>query len=217
MALEILYEDRDIIVVIKPRGVSSQSNSGFEEDMVSLLKKHIGRDAYIGVVHRLDKPVYGIMVYGKNKNVTAILSEEMRKKKLEKIYEVLVEGRPDKAEGELRDFIIQDKGDNISHRSDKNIQGAREAVLNYKTLLTENEDGMFISRLMIKLITGRHHQIRLQCAAHGFPLFGDYKYNKRLPEGKCKYDKVLTLAAVKLSFLHPVKKVKLEYKINADF
>ena len=157
------------------------------------------------------------MVYGKNKNVTAILSEEMRKKKLEKIYEVLVEGRPDKAEGELRDFIIQDKGDNISHRSDKNIQGAREAVLNYKTLLTENEDGMFVSRLMIKLITVRHHQIRLQCAAHGFPLFGDYKYNKRLPEGKCKYDKVLTLAAVKLSFLHPVKKVKLEYKINADF
>ena len=63
MALEILYEDRDIIVVIKPRGVSSQSNSSFEEDMVSLLKKHIGRDAYIGVVHRLDKPVYGIMVY----------------------------------------------------------------------------------------------------------------------------------------------------------
>ena len=67
MALKILYEDNDIIVVIKPRGVFSQSSSGFEEDMVSLIKKHLGKDGYIGVVHRLDKPVYGIMVYGKNK------------------------------------------------------------------------------------------------------------------------------------------------------
>ncbi|MFC2583358.1 MAG: pseudouridine synthase, partial [Lachnoanaerobaculum saburreum] len=108
MALKILYEDNDIIVVIKPRGVFSQSSSGFEEDMVSLIKKHLGKDSYIGVVHRLDKPVYGIMVYGKNKKATGILCNELRKKNIRKIYEALVEGVPSENIGKLRDFIKKD-------------------------------------------------------------------------------------------------------------
>lgn len=213
MAIEILYEDGDIIVVIKPRGVSSQSEKGFEEDMVSLLKKHIGRDAYIGVIHRLDKPVYGIMVFGKNKKSASLLSEDLKSKKIEKVYEVLVEGVPLENEGVFKDYIVQEKGDNISRLCEGKTSGAKEAVLNYKLISSENN----ISRLRIELITGRHHQIRLQCSSHGLPIFGDYKYNKRLPEGKCEYDKVLALAAVELSFFHPVKKIKMDYRINADF
>lgn len=213
MAIEILYEDSDIIVVVKPRGVSSQSEKGFEEDMVSLLKKHIGRDAYIGVIHRLDKPVYGIMVFGKNKKSAFLLSEDLKSKKIEKVYEVLVEGVPLENEGVFKDYIVQEKGDNISRLCEGKTSGAKEAVLNYKLISSENN----ISRLRIELITGRHHQIRLQCSSHGIPLFGDYKYNKRLPEGKCEYDKVLALAAVELSFFHPVKKIKMDYRINADF
>ena len=96
MALKILYEDKDIVVAVKPRGVLSQSSSSFEEDMVSLLKKHLGRDGYIGVIHRLDKPVYGIMVYGKNKKATDILCSDLKKKNIGKIYEALVEGLPRK-------------------------------------------------------------------------------------------------------------------------
>ena len=101
MNLKILYEDKDVIVTVKPRGISSQSSNSFEEDMVSLLKKHMGKDAYVGVIHRLDKPVYGIMVYGKNKKATEILSNELRKKSIEKTYEALVDGFPESDEGEL--------------------------------------------------------------------------------------------------------------------
>ena len=178
MNLKILYEDKDVIVTVKPRGISSQSSNSFEEDMVSLLKKHMGKDAYVGVIHRLDKPVYGIMVYGKNKKATEILSNELRK---------------------------------------KNIEKTKEAVLKYKVLESYKKDDRYITRLRINLITGRHHQIRLQCASHGFPLYGDHKYNKRLANVKLDEDKVLSLAAVNLSFKHPKTGMELNYKINADF
>lgn len=220
MMPEILFEDRDIIVAVKPRGVSSQSEGSFEEDMVSLLKKHIGRDAYIGVVHRLDKPVYGIMVYGKTKNAASTLSKELRENRIEKIYEALVEGTPEERKGTLKDFLKKDKvgkNINISLTADRNDKCTKEAVLNYEILSSVYKDKMQVSRLRIKLITGRYHQIRLQCAVHGFPLFGDYKYNKRLPDKVTEHDKVLALAAVELNFIHPVNKNGMSYKIETDF
>ena len=216
MALKILYEDKDILVVIKPRGVLSQSSSSFEEDMVSLLKKHLGNDSYIGVIHRLDKPVYGIMVYGKNKRATDILCSELRKKNIGKVYEALVEGLPSEDTGRLTDFIKKENN-NISRIADKNTKDAKEAILEYKVLETKQGDDIDITRLRINLLTGRHHQIRLQCAAHGFPLFGDYKYNKRLAKEKLDYDKVLTLAAVELKFIHPKTGKNMNFKIDADF
>lgn len=216
MRLKILFEDRDIIVVVKPRGISSQSSNGFEEDMVSLLKKHLGSDSYVGVIHRLDKPVYGIMVYGKNKRSTDILSNELSQKNIEKTYEALVEGWPSNKQGELRDFVKK-YDNNTSRVVEKNTTGAKEAILNYLVLDSFQRDDMCIARLKINLVTGRHHQIRLQCATHGFPLFGDHKYNKRLSKEKVEYDKVLALAAVNLSFKHPKTNKKLNYKIDADF
>lgn len=216
MRLKILFEDRDIIVVVKPRGISSQSSSGFEEDMVSLLKKHLGSDSYVGVIHRLDKPVYGIMVYGKNKRSTDILSNELSQKNIEKTYEALVEGLPSNKQGELRDFVKK-YDNNTSRVVEKNITGAKEAILNYLVLDSFQRDDMCIARLKINLVTGRHHQIRLQCATHGFPIFGDHKYNKRLSNKKLEYDKVLALAAINLSFIHPKTNKRLNYKIDADF
>ena len=130
MDIKILDEDEDIIVAVKPRGISSQSSSGFEDDMVSLLKKHLGKDAYIGVIHRLDKPVYGIILYGKTKVATEILSNELRKKNIEKTYEALVEGLPENKEGELRDYLKK-YDNNISKVVDKNTPGAKESVLKY--------------------------------------------------------------------------------------
>ena len=133
MNLKILYEDKDVIVTVKPRGISSQSSNSFEEDMVSLLKKHMGKDAYVGVIHRLDKPVYGIMVYGKNKKATEILCNELRKKNIEKTYEALVDGLPESDEGELIDFIKK-LDNNVSKVVEKSTAGAKEAVLKYKVL-----------------------------------------------------------------------------------
>ena len=187
MNLKILYEDKDVIVTVKPRGISSQSSNSFEEDMVSLLKKHMGKDAYVGV-----------------------------KKNIEKTYEALVDGLPESDEGELIDFIKK-LDNNVSKVVEKSTAGAKEAVLKYKVLESYKKDDRYITRLRINLITGRHHQIRLQCASHGFPLYGDHKYNKRLANVKLDEDKVLSLAAVNLSFKHPKTGVKLNYKINADF
>ena len=216
MNLKILYEDKDVIVTVKPRGISSQSSNSFEEDMVSLLKKHMGKDAYVGVIHRLDKPVYGIMVYGKNKKATEILSNELRKKNIEKTYEALVDGVPESDEGELTDFIKK-LDNNVSKVVEKSTSGAKEAVLKYKVLESYKKDDRYITRLRINLITGRHHQIRLQCASHGFPLYGDHKYNIRLENIRLNEDKVLSLAAVSLKFIHPKTGKELYYKINADF
>lgn len=215
MALKILYEDNDIIVVIKPRGVFSQSSSGFEEDMVSLIKKHLGKDSYIGVVHRLDKPVYGIMVYGKNKKATGILCNELRKKNIRKIYEALVEGVPSENIGKLRDFIKKDN--NISRVVEKDTEDAKEAVLEYEIIETKYSADRYITRLKINLLTGRHHQIRLQCAAHGFPILGDHKYNERVIKEKLDYNKVLALAAVVLEFKHPKTGKEMKFKTGADF
>ena len=161
--------------------------------MVSLLKKHLGKDAYIGVIHRLDKPVYGIMVYGKNKKSTEILSNELRQKNIEKSYVALVEGLPLKNHGELRDYIKK-YDNNTSKVVDKNTIGAKEAVLNYEVMDSFQIEDMCITRLKINLVTGRHHQIRLQCASLGFPL-----------------------AAINLSFIHPKTNKRLNYKIDADF
>ena len=216
MNLKILYEDKDIIVVVKPRGISSQSSNSFEEDMVSLLKKHLGKDGYIGVIHRLDKPVYGIMVYGKNKASTDILSNELRKKSIERTYEALVDGLPESEEGELRDFIKK-FDNNVSKVVEKNTAGAKEAILKYSVVDSLLNEDRYITRLRINLITGRHHQIRLQCASHGFPLYGDHKYNTRLENIRLNEDKVLSLAAVSLKFIHPKTGKELHYKINADF
>ena len=138
MNLKILYEDKDVIVTVKPRGISSQSSNSFEEDMVSLLKKHMGKDAYVGVIHRLDKPVYGIMVYGKNKKATEILCNELRKKNIEKTYEALVDGLPESDEGELIDFIKK-LDSNVSKVVEKSTAGAKEAVLKYKDILKDLE------------------------------------------------------------------------------
>ena len=189
--LSILYEDNHIIVVIKPDGLESQSGKSFAPDMVSEIRKHLAshpqdihkltketstaskypQPPYVGVIHRLDRPVSGIMVYAKNPKAAASLSTS--------------------------------------------LQQGKRAELEYKVLdciQTEEKDPQYLSLVEIKLLTGRHHQIRVQFSGHGTPLYGDGKYGNNEKAVR----KSLALCACHLKFKHPATGKIMDFQIKPD-
>ncbi len=192
--LEVFYEDKDIIVVKKPAGVESQAVHGFEPDMVSEIRNHIraaGHDRttaaepYVGVIHRLDKPVSGIMVYAKTKAAAAALSARIQTNCVKKIYRAVVCGRCVDNVGNFVDYLLKDPQNNVSRIVEKAAAGAKRAELRYRVLDTLPELSPTIpawagsgplTLLEIELLTGRHHQIRVQLAGHGLPIWGDNRY-----------------------------------------
>ena len=177
MELEILYEDKNIIVVVKPPKVPSQPDKTGDMDILTLIVNHTGiKD--IGIVHRLDRPVGGVMVFGKNKKATESLNSQIAQKTMEKTYYAVLCGKLEKEHGILKDYIIKNQKLNISSITDKNAKNAKEAVLEYFTQ-GYNVDEKYgdITLVKINLKTGRHHQIRVQFANAGYPLWGDNKYN----------------------------------------
>ena len=211
--LDILYEDKDVIVVIKPAGVQSQSADSFQDDMVSLLKKHIagsrreGTDGepYIGVVHRLDTMVEGVMVYAKTRDAAAQLSRQVRDGDIGKRYQAVLCGIPKDKTGHLTDYLVQDARTNMSRVAKASDAGAKQAELTYRLLDKKFVGGEQLSRVEIELITGRHHQIRVQFASRGWPVLGDIKYGSR------KADR-LYLVSSEISFTHPRTKKKMTFK-----
>ena len=211
--LDILYEDKDVIVVIKPAGVQSQSADSFQDDMVSLLKKHIagsrqegtGDEPYIGVVHRLDTMVEGVMVYAKTRDAAAQLSRQVRDGDIGKRYQAVLCGIPKDKTGHLTDYLVQDARTNMSRVAKASDAGAKQAELTYRLLDKKFVGGEQLSRVEIELITGRHHQIRVQFASRGWPVLGDIKYGSR------KADR-LYLVSSEISFTHPRTKKKMTFK-----
>ncbi len=214
--IDILYEDKDIIVVDKPVGVSSQVERGFGEDMISILMNYLHNkgenNPYIGVVHRLDKSVGGVMVYAKSKTAAAKLSNDIALRNIEKkYYAAIYNAEILKLEDTLEDFIMKNGKLNISEVVMSSVKGAKQAKLMYKIIETKEIEGIGISLVDIKLITGRHHQIRVQFSSRGCPLVGDRKYNK--------LDKVINgiknigLYCYGLTFNHPITNKKLEFQI----
>ena len=254
--LKVLYEDDEILVVIKPAGVESQAAKRFAPDMVSEVKKHLvinksctpGKEPYVGVIHRLDKPVGGIMVYAKNKKAAAALSKQVQEHKLQKTYRAVVCGKPVDNVGNFVDYLLKDEKANVSKIVDKGITGAKKAELSYEVLKTIDGEaagmpGKELSLVRVALKTGRHHQIRVQMAHHGMPLYGDMKYG--VPVGTAKLDKKenadqgtmkaagnrnmpgirtagnmgsgresIALCASSLTFFHPVTKKEMTFEIE---
>ncbi|MCR4672808.1 MAG: RluA family pseudouridine synthase [Lachnospiraceae bacterium] len=213
-SVKILYEDDSVIVVVKPAGMLSQNDRSSAMDMVSFLRNHLHRQ-YIGVVHRLDRNVGGVMVYALTKEAAADLSSQAASGGLQKRYKAVVTGRPAAQEGELTDYLVADRQKNFVRVADKAAPGAKKAVLRYKVNVEEvlripgmTEDfSSVLCVLDIELLTGRQHQIRVQTANAGFGILGDIKYNKERTEeifwpaarGVKPY-----LFACGLSFRHPV-------------
>ena len=216
---EILYEDEHLIVCIKPAGVPSQSDKTMSQDMVSFLKLHLvqqkevkaGEEPYIAVVHRLDRPVGGVMVFAKTKEAAAGLSQQVQDKTMVKYYQAVLTGELPDEEGTLDNYLIKDEKANKSRITQKQLKDAKEAILEYEVLdVLETEEGL-LSYVLIKLVTGRHHQIRCQMAYAGAGIYGDVKYNEGFI-GSQKRIKEIGLYASRLEFIHPITKEHMVFK-----
>lgn len=279
MTPEILYEDRDIIVVYKPAGMGSQSGKSFSMDLCSYLKNRQAaqgvKNSYIGVVHRLDRMVAGVMVYAKTKEAAAGLSRQVQSGQMKKYYKALLCGRLSQPEGELVDYLLQDGRTNHSAVVKAGTAGAKEAKLTYRQIPKEelgcvlqnmsaqvvaglhfvqddekekrtgkredsseaaivqsekiscpeqsdknvsgeqpdmvgSSEQMPVTGVEIHLLTGRHHQIRVQFSHRGTPLWGDTKYN---PAFQGVRTAGVALCAWRLAFCHPRTGKQMEFSL----
>ena len=206
--INILYEDNHILVVEKPINIPVCEDESRDDDLLSMLKLYIKYkynkpgNVYLGLVHRLDRPVGGVMVFAKTSKAASRLSNQVKEHKLEKIYYAVVDNKINSS-GKFIDYLVKDKKRNISYVSNK--EDGKEAILDYK-LVRYRDD---LSLVEVRLKTGRSHQIRVQFSSRGYPLVGDAKYN---PNSDNKTN--VALFAKKLSFYHPVSGEKLTFELE---
>jgi len=205
--LNILYEDNHIIVVEKPVGVLSQADSSNDLDMLTLIKKYIKEkynkpgNVYLGLVHRLDRNVGGVMVFAKTSKSASRLSKQVRDKDFKKEYLCIVRGVLSNKNGRLENYLIKDSKLNKSSVTTSKL--GKLAILDYAVIKEDKKRNL--SMLKIDLKTGRHHQIRVQLSNHGYPIYGDKKYDNINTTNE------LYLYAYKLSFYHPTTKEYLTF------
>lgn len=222
MQTEIIYEDKYILVAYKPAGLATQTAKVGEQDMVSEIKNYLaksgtGRAPYLGVVHRLDQPVEGLLVFAKEKQTAAALTKQLEKGTLNKQYYAAICGKPDKDSGELVDYMYKDNAGKAKIVNDPQESGipVKKAVLQYRVIKELSaEQGIFMADIHIE--TGRFHQIRAQMANAGMPLLGDSKYGTEASTkmSREKGVRFVALCAYCIEILHPVTKEKLIYKIE---
>ena len=206
MKINILYEDNHLLVVEKPINIPVQEDNTKDKDLLTILKDYIKEkynkpgNVYLGLVHRLDRPAGGVMVFARTSKAASRLSDDIRLNKITKIYNVVCEGNINK-EGKLIDKLYKDTKNNIVKVDDR----GKESILNYKKIDYKNN----LSLVEIELETGRSHQIRVQMSHAGFPLYGDQKYNKNSKVGE-----QLALFAKRLEFNHPTTKEHLVFELD---
>ena len=209
--LNVIYEDNHIIVVEKPVNIPSQSDKTGDIDLLSIIKEYLKQkykkpgNVYVGLVHRLDRPVGGIMVYAKTSKAAARLSEQVRNKTIEKKYLTIVDGKMEKEKDILEDYLLKDERTNLSKVVNEQTKNAKYAKLDYKVIKYEPETNLSV--LEVNLHTGRHHQIRVQLSSRNHSIYGDQKYGTR---GRGKQ---ITLWAYEIKFEHPITKEKLIFRV----
>ena len=207
--VKILYEDNHLIVAVKPAGVLSQSDGSDAPDMLTILKAYIKDkyskpgEVYLGLVHRLDRPVSGVMVFARTSKAASRLSEQIRTRRVEKLYRAVVQGRLE-GTGSLENYILKDPSANKVTVYDREVPGAKYAVLEYRSVKASDDRSL----IEIRLGTGRAHQIRAQFANAGHPLLGDRRYGNTL-----LWDGDICLQSFKLAFDHPTKGERMTFEI----
>lgn len=197
--MDIIYIDEDILVCIKPPRVLSTDEPG---GLPELLRQELGTpDADIRTVHRLDRVVSGLMVLARNPRAASELSCQIREGGFEKEYLAVIHGRPEEAQGRLCDLLYRDKARKMTMVAQREGKGVQPAALRYRVLRSEND----MSRVRIALETGRTHQIRVQFASRGMPLFGERKYSTL--EDDCQ----IALWSYRLAFTHPATDAPMEF------
>jgi 23S rRNA pseudouridine1911/1915/1917 synthase len=218
--LKILYEDNHIIVVVKKPGIPTQEDKTGDKDMLTIVKEYIKvkynkpGNVYLGLVHRLDRMVGGVMVFAKTSKAASRISEYIRQKNVKKRYLAVVNGTLPVSDQkvELRNYLVKNERLNMSRVVDSTTKGSKEAILEYKVLKNFTYNGKDYSLVDIDLHTGRHHQIRLQFANIGHPLYGDVKYGQKVN----KVGQNLALFSYYLSFFHPTKDEYLEFEFKPN-
>lgn len=181
--LKVIYEDNHIIVVEKPANIPSQGDKTGDLDMLTIIKAYLKEkynkpgNVYLGLVHRLDRPVGGVMVFAKTSKAAARLSEQVREKVFKKKYLVIVNGKFEEKKGTLKDYLLKNERLNKSRVVEEGTKNSKYAELDYEVLKYDEEQNL--SLLKIDLHTGRHHQIRVQLSSRDHSIYGDAKYNGR--------------------------------------
>lgn len=214
MNIPIIYEDEALVICNKPAGLAVQTRAVSQKDLESMLKNYCvskNEPPEICVVHRLDQPVQGLVAFAKTKEAAADLCRQISGKQADKYYYAMVSGVPEKKSGTLEDFLLRDGKSNTSSVVDRNTPGAKRAELAYEVL--EAKGGRSVLR--IRLVTGRHHQIRVQLSNAGWPIIGDKKYN--FAENLSPSQTGLLLCSYRIVLKHPVTRRKLEFEIDKPF
>lgn len=211
MNLQILYEDEHIIVCYKPAGIPTQTKKLGEQDMVSLLKNYL-KGSYVTVIHRLDQPVEGLLVFAKTPFAAKELNKGLQGEGFGKHYKAVLWGIPNQETATLEDYLVKDGRTNTSRVCSPSEKDAKKAILSYEVIATGKDGDKDISLVKVKLDTGRHHQIRVQMANMGCPIWGDAKYNTM--EVQDRRFRQIALCAYRLEFIHPKTQKKMEFEIE---
>ena len=211
MKLEILYEDAYLLACVKPYGVLSQGDKGNDEDMITKIKHYLydqeeseqAEEPYVAAIHRLDRPVGGVMVFAKTPEVAAKLSDMQQDGEIAKYYQAVITGELPDFEGEMVDYLLRDGKTNTTKVVKKGEKDAKRAELYYEVLDVMDTDDGTLSYVLSELVTGRHHQIRAQFASRGCGIWGDTKYNPKFAKTKRKY-KQIGLFSSRMEFTHPI-------------
>ena len=205
--INIIYEDNHLLVVEKPVNIPVQEDNTKDLDFLNILKNYIKKrdnkpgNVYLGLIHRLDRPVGGVMVFAKTSKCAERLSSQIQNHEFSKVYYAVVMNKILIKKDTLADYLLKDKKNNIVKVDNK----GKKAILDYE--LIEFKDNMSLVKINLK--TGRSHQIRVQFASRGYPLYGDHKYNNKVTKNSN-----IALFAQSLSFYHPISKEYLTFKID---
>ncbi len=209
--LNVIYEDNHIIVVEKMVNIPSQGDKTGDVDMLSSIKDYLREkyqkpgNVYLGLIHRLDRPVGGVMVFAKTSKAAARLSEQVREKAFQKEYLVVVNGKMESQKGEWNDWLFKNERANMSKVVPEGTKNAKQASLEYEVLKYNEEINLSVVR--VKLHTGRHHQIRVQFSSRGHSIYGDQKYGGR------GHGKQIALWAYRLTIFHPITKEEMTFQV----
>lgn len=206
--MEVVYEDNHIIIVSKASGEIVQGDKTGDEPLSETVKAYIKEkyqkpgNVFLGVVHRLDRPVSGLVVFAKTSKALSRLCNMFRDGDMHKTYWAITKNRPQTTEGTITSWLVRNEKQNKSYSYNKEMPNSKRAILNYK--LIGNTDNY--SLLEVNLLTGRHHQIRCQLASIGCPIKGDLKYGAQ----RSNIDGSISLLARRIKFIHPVSKEEID-------
>jgi 23S rRNA pseudouridine1911/1915/1917 synthase len=210
-ALDVLFEDNHCLAVDKPAGLLTMGDSSGQPTLVDAARDYLKRkynkpgNVFVGVVHRLDRPVSGVVLFARTSKGASRLSEQFRLRTVEKTYHALVEGNVSPSEGILRDRLVKDRARNVVAVVDEDDDDGQDCVLAYRRLRKSGR----LTLVEIRPETGRSHQIRVQLSNHGWPIAGDKKYGSKI-----HVDGFIGLHAASLTFQHPTSKETIT--VSAD-